>query len=130
MPSEIAQTIVNHIFSDEKAKAIDASKDAFTAAAYDAVEAKKVEFAKEWGFNPDETGQKDADKIADKTFDGQEAPELSPTAGEVAQQETDEPKFKDIQDLSPDEQPDVPASWKAEPTEEQPVEEPKNETDS
>ena len=24
MPSEIAQTIVNHIFSDEKAKAIDA----------------------------------------------------------------------------------------------------------
>ena len=52
MPSEIAQTIVNHIFSDEKAKAIDASKDAFTAAAYDAVEAKKLEFAKEWGFDP------------------------------------------------------------------------------
>ena len=130
MPSEIAQTIVNHIFSDEKAKAIDASKDAFTAAAYDAVEAKKLEFAKEWGFDPNATGQKDADDIANKVYDGQEAPELSPTAGEIAQQETDEPKFKDIQDLTPDEQPDVPASWKSEPTEEQPVEEPTDETNS
>jgi len=130
MPSEIAQTIVNHIFSDEKAKAIDASKDAFTAAAYNAVEAKKLEFAKEWGFDPNATGQKDADDIANKVYDGQEAPELSPTAGEIAQQETDEPKFKDIQDLTPDEQPDVPASWKSEPTEEQPVEEPTDETNS
>ena len=130
MPSEIAQTIVNHIFSDEKAKAIDASKDAFTAAAYDAVEAKKLEFAKEWGFDPNATGQKDADDIANKVYNGQEAPELSPTAGEIAQQETDEPKFKDIQDLTPDEQPDVPASWKSEPTEEQPVEEPTDETNS
>ena len=130
MPSEIAQTIVYHIFSDEKAKAIDASKDAFTAAAYNAVEAKKLEFAKEWGFDPNATGQKDADDIANKVYDGQEAPELSPTAGEIAQQETDEPKFKDIQDLTPDEQPDVPASWKSEPTEEQPVEEPTDETNS
>ena len=130
MPSEIAQTIVNHIFSDEKAKAIDASKDAFTAAAYNAVEAKKLEFAKEWGFDPNATGQKDADDIANKVYDGQEAPELSPTAGEIAQQETDEPKFKDIRDLTPDEQPDVPASWKSEPTEEQPVEEPTDETNS
>tara|TARA_X000000368_G_scaffold314586_1_gene252176 strand:- start:208 stop:537 length:330 start_codon:yes stop_codon:yes gene_type:complete len=109
MPSEIANTIVNHIFSDEKSKAIDATNDALSAAAYDAIEVKKKEFAKEWGFNPDETGQASADEIADKTFDGQEPPELAPTAGEIAQQE-------------------VEAS--AETTEEQPVEEPKNETDS
>ena len=31
MPSEIAQTIVNHIFGDEKAKAIDAMNDALSA---------------------------------------------------------------------------------------------------
>ena len=82
------------------------------------------------GIRSNATGQKDADDIANKVYDGQEAPELSPTAGEIAQQETDEPKFKDIQDLTPDEQPDVPASWKAEPTEEQPVEEPTDETNS
>ena len=42
MPSEIANTIVNHIFSDEKSKAIDATNDALSAAAYDAIEVKKT----------------------------------------------------------------------------------------
>ena len=119
MPSEIAQTIVNHIFSDEKAKAIDASKDAFTAAAYDSVEAKKVEFAKEWGFNPDETGQKDADKIADKTFDGQEPPEVAPTAGEIAKQEAEQEEVPD---------PLPPNTAVVDSIE--PIEEPKDETNS
>ena len=90
MPSEIANTIVNHIFSDEKSKAIDVTNDALSAAAYDAIEVKKKEFAKEWGFNPDQTGQKDADEIADKVFDGQEPPEVAPTAGEIANAEQEE----------------------------------------
>ena len=116
MPSEIANTIVNHIFSDEKSKAIDATNDALSAAAYDAIEVKKKEFAKEWGFNPDETGQATADELADNLPDGSEAPELAPTATEIAQQEQ-EPEV---------EQPEA----SAETTDEQPVEEPTDETNS
>ena len=55
MPSEIAQTIVNHIFGDEKAKAVDAMNDALSASAYDAIQQHKIEFAKTHGFNPDDT---------------------------------------------------------------------------
>ena len=51
MPSEIAHTIVNHVFGDEKAKAIDAMNDALSASAYDAIQQQKVEFAKMHGFN-------------------------------------------------------------------------------
>ncbi len=115
MPSEIANTIVNHIFSDEKSKAIDATHDAISATSYDMIQQKKVEFAKEWGFDPDQTGQATADEI-EKVYDGQEPPELAPTAAEIAQQEQ-EPEV---------EQPEA----SAEPTEDQPVEEPKDETDS
>ena len=95
MPSEIANTIVNHIFGDEKSKAIDATNDALSASAYDAIQAKKLEFAKEWGFNPDETGQASADEIADKVFDGQEPPEVAPTAGEIAKQEAEQEEVPD-----------------------------------
>ena len=116
MPSEIAQSIVNNIFADDKAKAIDATNDALSAASYDAIQAKKIEFAQQWGFNPDETGQATADELADNLPDGSEAPELAPTATEIAQQEQ-EPEV---------EQPEA----SAEPTEEQPIEEPEDETDS
>lgn len=95
MPSEIANTIVNHIFADEKSKAIDATNDALSAAAYDAIQAKKLEFAKDWGFDLDATGQKAADEIADKAFDGQEPPDLAPTAGEIAKQEADQEQVPD-----------------------------------
>ena len=115
MPSEIANTIVNHIFSDEKSKAIDATNDAISATSYDMIQQKKVEFAKEWGFDPDQTGQAAADEI-EKVYDGQEPPELAPTAAEIAQQEQ-EPEV---------EQPEA----SVEPTEDQPVEEPEDETDS
>ena len=115
MPSEIANTIVNHIFSDEKSKAIDATNDAISATSYDMIQQKKVEFAKEWGFDPDQTGQAAADEI-EKVYDGQEPPELAPTAAEIAQQEQ-EPEV---------EQPEA----SAETTDEQPVEEPTDETNS
>ena len=45
MPSEIAKQIVQQIFGDDKAKAVDSVNDALSATAYDAVQAKKVEFA-------------------------------------------------------------------------------------
>ena len=116
MPSEIAQSIVNNIFADDKAKAIDATNDALSAASYDAIQAKKKEFAQQWGFDPDQTGQAAADEIADNLPDGSEAPELAPTAAEIAQQEQ-EPEV---------EQPEA----SAETTDEQPVEEPTDETNS
>ena len=40
MPSEIAQKIVDQIFGDEKAKAVDSVNDALAAASYDAIQAK------------------------------------------------------------------------------------------
>tara|TARA_B100001996_G_C18640003_1_gene585267 strand:+ start:604 stop:933 length:330 start_codon:yes stop_codon:yes gene_type:complete len=109
MPSEIANKIIDHIFADEKAKAIDATNDALSASTYDAIQQQKTEFAKQWGFNPDETGQAAADEITDTMPDGSEKPELAPTAGDIAQQA---------------QEPEV------EPTEDQPLEEPKDETDS
>ena len=86
MPSEIANKIIDHIFADEKAKAIDATNDALSASTYDAIQQQKTEFAKQWGFNPDETGQAAADEITDTMPDGSEKPELAPTAGDIAQQ--------------------------------------------
>ena len=69
MPTDVANQIVNHIFGDEKAKAVDAVNDALSASAYDAIQAKKLEFAQQWGFNPDDTGQAVADELADKATD-------------------------------------------------------------
>ena len=117
MPSEIANKIVDHIFSDEKAKAVDATNDAISATTYDAIQAKKLEFAKEWGFDQNQTGQATADEIADKVFDGQEPPEVAPTAGEIANAEQEE-----VPDPLP---PNTAVVDSIEP-----IEEPENETNS
>jgi hypothetical protein len=65
MPSDIAQQIVQQIFSDDKASAIDSINDALGAASYDAIQARKLEFAKAMGFDLDDTGQDAADELAD-----------------------------------------------------------------
>ena len=119
MPSEIANKIVDHIFSDEKAKAIDATNDALSAASYDAIQNKKLEFAKQWGFDPDQTGQPAADEVEDKLPDGSEAPELAPTATEIAQQEQE-----------PEAVPDPLPPNTAVVDSIEPIEEPKDETNS
>ena len=82
MPSEIAQKIVDQIFGDEKAKAVDSVNDALSAASYDAIQARKVEFAKQMGFELDDTAQAAADEIADNLPDGTEKP-AEPTQGNV-----------------------------------------------
>ena len=41
MPSEISKQIVDKIFGDEKASAIDSVNDALSAVAYDAIQASK-----------------------------------------------------------------------------------------
>ena len=113
MPSEVSQQIVNHIFSDEKAKAIDATNDALSAAAYDGIQAQKLDFAKAMGFDLDKTAQAVADDLEDKVVsDGDEG----------------EAKVEPVHGRMPHEAPEEPEET-IEPVEE-PVEEPKNETDS
>tara|TARA_Y100000004_G_C8845856_1_gene382513 strand:+ start:152 stop:469 length:318 start_codon:yes stop_codon:yes gene_type:complete len=75
MPSEIAQKIVNQIYNDEKASAIDSINDALGSASYDAIQARKIEFAKSMGFDLDDTGQEDADEVSDSLPDGTEGAE-------------------------------------------------------
>ena len=74
MPSEIAQQIVKQIFGDDKAKAIDSVNDALSAAAFDAIQARKLEFAQSMG-ELDDTAQDAADEIADNLPDESEQPE-------------------------------------------------------
>ena len=116
MPSEIAQQIVNQIFGDEKAKAVDSVNDALSAAAYDAIQARKLEFAKTMGFELDDTAQDAADEVADNLPDGTEKP-AEPTQGNV---ETPEEEPVDTS----------PASIDPPSAVQEPIEEPKDETDS
>ena len=72
MPSDIATQIVQQIFSDDKAAAIDSMNDALGAATYDAIQQQKINFAKQMGFDLDDTAQDSADEIADSLPDGSE----------------------------------------------------------
>ena len=112
MPTDVANQIVNHIFGDEKAKAVDAVNDALAASAYDAIQAKKLEFAQQWGCNPAHTGQAVADELADKATD----------TGDVTDVDYERRKPEDPDPNEPVEQPTASA--------EEPIEEPKDETDS
>ena len=110
MPSDISQQIVNQIFGDEKAAAIDSVNDALSAAAYDAIQARKIEFAQSMGFELDDTAQDAADQIADELPDG-----------------TEEPETVEVDGRKPE---DPPADEVEQPTAEQEPEEQTDETDS
>ena len=75
MPTDVANQIVNHIFGDEKAKAVDATNDALAASAYDAIQARKLEFAQSMGFDLEDTAQDAADEVSDALPDGTDEPE-------------------------------------------------------
>ncbi len=108
MPSDIANQIVKQIFGDEKAKAIDSVNDALNSAAYNAVQARKLEFAKSMGFELDQTAQGAADEI--------DLPDGTDT----------EPTEVDIDGRKPE---DPPADEVEQPTAEQEPEEQTDETD-
>jgi len=74
MPSEIAKDIVDKIFGDDKAKALDLTNDALSATTYDLVQQQKLQFAKSMGFDLKDTAQDAADEVQDSLPDGQEAP--------------------------------------------------------
>ena len=122
MPSEIAHTIVNQIFGDDKAAAIDATNDALSAAAYDAIQKQKVEFAKQMGFDLDDTAQASADEVADKVTDGTEGPQDVDVEG----RKPEDPPADELADEVPDPLP--PNTAVVDSIE--PIEEPKDETDS
>ena len=97
MPSDIAKEIVQKIFSDEKAAAIDSMNDALGAATYNAIQQQKINFAKQMGFDLGDTAQSSADEIADDLPDGTEGAEdvevderqpHEPPTDELPQEET------------------------------------------
>ena len=96
MPSEIAQQIVNQIFSGEKAAALDSVNDALSAAAYDVVQQRKLEFAKAMGFDLGDTGQDVADELANTLPDTGDVEDVEvdgrmphePPTDELPQEET------------------------------------------
>jgi len=119
MPSEIAKQIVQQVFVDDKAKAMDSVNDALSATAYDAVQARKVEFAKAMGFELDDTAQAAADEIEAKATDGTD---VEPETVEVDGRKPEDPPEDEVVDTAP-------ASIDP-PEAKQETEEPKDETDS
>ena len=115
MASDQAKQIVDQIFGDEKAKAVDSVQDALAAISYDAIQARKLEFAKTMGFDLGDTAQDAADEVADNLPDGTEAPP-EPTQGNV---ETSEEAPVDT----------APSSIDPPTAEQEPIEEPNDETD-
>ena len=110
MPSDIAKQIVQQIFSDDKAAAIDSMNDALGAATYDAIQQQKINFAKQMGFELDDTAQDAADEIA----------------ADLATDDA-EPETVEVDGRKPE---DPPADEVEQPTAEQEPEEQTDETDS
>ena len=97
MPSDIAKQIVQQVYSDEKAAAIDSMNDALAAATFDAIQQQKIAFAKQMGFELDDTAQDAADEVAaelpDNTDTEPEEVEVEVPAPEAtAEEQPEEPE--------------------------------------
>lgn len=90
MASDIANDIVNKVFADDKSGAIDAIQQALNAKSYEDIQAKKVEFAQQWGFDPAKTGQAVADELTDQLPDNTDIPDTADTAVATAQSEQED----------------------------------------
>ena len=119
MPTDIAKDIVDRIFGDDKAKALDLTNDALSATTYDLVQQQKLEFAKSMGFDLKDTAQDAADEVQDSLPDGQE----TPTEVEVVDRKPeDPPENAETGEAVPDPSTEI--------VDAQPTEEPKDETNS
>jgi len=123
MPSDIAKQIVQQVFGDDKAAAVDSINDAIAATTYDAIQARKVDFAKSMGFELDDTAQASADEV-EKSLDGVGDAEV--TDVDVQGRKPDDP---DPNDSLTDEVPDPLPPNTAVVDSIEPIEEPKDETD-
>ena len=103
MPSDIAKQIVNKIFGDDKASAMDDINDALGAATFDAIQARKLEFAKSMGFDLDDTAQDAADEIADTLPDGTVEPETV----EVDGRKPEDPPADEVEQPTAEQEPEV-----------------------
>ena len=97
MPSDIAKQIVQQVYSGEKAAAIDSMNDALAAATFDAIQQQKINFAKQMGFDLDDTAQDAADEVAaelpDNTDTEPEEVEVEVPAPEAtAEEQPEEPE--------------------------------------
>ena len=97
MPSDIAKQIVQQVYSGEKAAAIDSMNDALAAATFDAIQQQKINFAKQMGFELDDTAQDAADEVAaelpDNTDTEPEEVEVEVPAPEAtAEEQPEEPE--------------------------------------
>ena len=97
MPSDIAKQIVQQVYSDEKAAAIDSMNDALAAATFDAIQKQKISFAQQMGFDLDDTAQDAADEVAaelpDNTDTEPEEVEVEVPAPEAtAEEQPEEPE--------------------------------------
>ena len=103
MPSDIANKIVKQIFGDEKAAAIDSMNDALSAATYDAIQQQKINFAKQMGFELDDTAQDAADEIAaDLATDDAE-----PETVEVDGRKPEDPPADEVEQPTAEQEPEV-----------------------
>lgn len=97
MPSDIAKQIVQQVYSGEKAAAIDSMNDALAAATFNAIQQQKINFAKQMGFELDDTAQDAADEVAaelpDNTDTEPEQVEVEVPAPEAtAEEQPEEPE--------------------------------------
>ena len=97
MPSDIAKQIVQQVYSGEKAAAIDSMNDALAAATFNAIQQQKINFAKQMGFELDDTAQDAADEVAaelpDNTDTEPEEVEVEVPAPEAtAEEQPEEPE--------------------------------------
>ena len=125
MPSDIAKQIVQQVFGDDKAAAVDSINDALGASTYDAIQARKVEFAKAMGFELDDTAQDSADEI-EKSVDGIGDAEVTDVDTSGIRLPSDPDPNDPPADVVPDPLP--PNTAVVDSIE--PIEEPKDETDS
>lgn len=126
MPSNAALDIVDKIFGDDKAKAIEATNDAISSTTYDMIQAKKLEFAKQMGFDLGDTAQDAADEVEKSIEDVGDAEVTDATTD--ARQPHEPPA--EVEDQMNDEVPDPLPPNTAVVDSIEPIEEPKNETDS
>lgn len=73
--SDLAQDIVDKVFAGDKSATVDSVGNAIQDRAYEMIQQKKVEIAKQWGFELDDTAQEVADELADSLPDGSDPPE-------------------------------------------------------
>ena len=125
MPSDIAKQIVQQVFGGDKAAAVDSINDALGASTYDAIQARKVEFAKAMGFELDDTAQDSADEI-EKSIDGVGDAEVTDVDTSGIRLPSDPDPNDPPADVVPDPLP--PNTAVVDSIE--PIEEPKDETDS